>query len=101
MRDAGSAMTRLWGGIKYGLGHLGHINQTGPKALNGGEILVSAGEWSWLSKSRKRWRTGGECEYIYRMQNTTDHTNVSKLVEMIGAKDVPGTAEAQSKQVEA
>jgi hypothetical protein len=34
----------------------------------------------------------GECEYIYRMQNTVDHTNVSKLAEMVGVKVVPSEA---------
>jgi hypothetical protein len=34
----------------------------------------------------------GECEYIYRMQNTVDHTNVSKLAELIGVKVVSEAA---------
>jgi hypothetical protein len=46
MRDAGSTAARIWGGIKGALGHLEHVNYVGPKALNGGEVLVSAGEWS-------------------------------------------------------
>jgi hypothetical protein len=94
MRDAGSTTARIWGGIKGALGHLEHVNYVGPKALNGGEVLVSAGEWSW-----PRWFCGflltgidGECEYIYRMQNTVDHTNVSKLAEMVGVKVVPSEA---------
>lgn len=44
MRSAGSAMSRVWGGVKGALGHLEHVNYVGPKALNGGEVLVSAGE---------------------------------------------------------
>jgi hypothetical protein len=44
MRDAGSAMGRIFGGIKGALGHLEHLNQTGPKALNGGEVVISAGK---------------------------------------------------------
>jgi peroxiredoxin len=79
MRDAGSTTARIWGGIKGALGHLEHVNYVGPKALNGGEGLVSA---------------DGECEYIYRMQNTVDHTNVSKLTEMVGVKVVPSEASA-------
>jgi hypothetical protein len=45
MRDAGSMMSRVFGGIKGALGNLQHVNQTGPKALNGGEIVISAGEY--------------------------------------------------------
>jgi len=28
----------------------------------------------------------GECEYMYRMQNTVDHTNVSELARLIGVE---------------
>jgi hypothetical protein len=45
MRDAGSAMNRIWGGIRAALGHLEHVNSVGPKALNGGEVVISAGKW--------------------------------------------------------
>jgi hypothetical protein len=34
----------------------------------------------------------GECEYIYRMQNTVDHTNVSKLAETVGVEVAPSAA---------
>jgi hypothetical protein len=37
-------MGRIFGGIKGALGHLEHLNQTGPKALNGGEVVISAGK---------------------------------------------------------
>jgi hypothetical protein len=30
--------------------------------------------------------TEGECEYIYRMQNTVDHTNISEIAKLLGAK---------------
>jgi hypothetical protein len=30
----------------------------------------------------------GECEYIYRMQNTMDHTNVGELARLLGARNV-------------
>ncbi|KAF2844826.1 hypothetical protein T440DRAFT_461508 [Plenodomus tracheiphilus IPT5] len=69
MRDAGSAMARLWGGIKGALGGLQHVNYVGPKSLNGGEVIISA---------------DGKCEYIYRMQNTVDHTNISELADLLG-----------------
>lgn len=36
-------MGRVWGGIRGALGHLEHINHVGPKALNGGEAVISAG----------------------------------------------------------
>ncbi|KAI8942920.1 hypothetical protein NX059_000958 [Plenodomus lindquistii] len=44
MRNAGSAMSRIWGGITYQLGNLQHLNDMGPKSLNGGELILSAGE---------------------------------------------------------
>ena len=44
MRNAGSTMARIWGGIKYGLGNIGQLNNVGPKSLNGGEVVISAGE---------------------------------------------------------
>jgi hypothetical protein len=43
MRDAGSAMARVWGGIKGALGQLEYTRYIGPKSLNGGEVVVSAG----------------------------------------------------------
>ena len=46
MRNAGSTMSRIFGGIKGALGNLQHVNSVGPKALNGGEVVLSAGKWS-------------------------------------------------------
>ncbi|RMZ69612.1 Thioredoxin AAED1 [Pyrenophora seminiperda CCB06] len=71
MRNEGSAMSRVWGGIKGALGSLQHVTYVGPKALNGGEVIISA---------------DCECEYMYRMQNTVDHTNVSELARLIGVE---------------
>lgn len=45
MRNAGSAMARVFGGIKGALGSLQHVNSVGPKALNGGEVVLSPGEF--------------------------------------------------------
>jgi hypothetical protein len=28
----------------------------------------------------------GTCDYVYRMQSTIDHTNVSELARLLGAK---------------
>jgi hypothetical protein len=44
MRNAGSTVSRVLGGIKGALGSLQHINSVGPKALNGGEVVLSAGK---------------------------------------------------------
>jgi len=44
MRNAGSTMSRIFGGIKGALGNLQHVNSVGPKALNGGEVVLSAGK---------------------------------------------------------
>jgi len=44
MGDAGGVMYRIWGGLKYALGSIQHVQQVGPTRLNGGEVVVSAGE---------------------------------------------------------
>jgi hypothetical protein len=44
MRGEGGQLARWWGGIKGALGSLQHINRTGPKSLNGGEVIISAGK---------------------------------------------------------
>jgi hypothetical protein len=46
MKDAGSTMARVFGGIKGALGHLEHFGTTGPKTLNGGEVVISAGKFA-------------------------------------------------------
>jgi hypothetical protein len=43
MKDAGTAMSRIFGGIKGALGNLQHTPYIGPKALNGGELIISSG----------------------------------------------------------
>lgn len=43
MQDAGTAMGRIFGGIKGALGNLQHTPHIGPKALNGGEVIIAAG----------------------------------------------------------
>lgn len=52
MKDAGSAMSRVFGGIKGALGNLQHTPYIGPKGLNGGEVVLTAGEssqiYTWL-----------------------------------------------------
>ncbi|KAI4914708.1 hypothetical protein J4E90_004740 [Alternaria incomplexa] len=83
MRNAGSTMSRIFGGIKGALGNLQHVNSVGPKALNGGEVVLSA---------------DGECEYMYRMQNTVDHTNISELAKLIGAEYTPVSSEEGKEQ---
>ena len=44
MRDAGSTVARIWGGIKGALSNLQYVNNVGPKALNGGEVVISDGK---------------------------------------------------------
>jgi hypothetical protein len=91
MRIAGSVMARTWASVRMALGHLDHVNYVGPKSLNGGEVIISAGKLSppnpqFPCASSAEQSTDGECEYIYRMQNTVDHTNVSKLASLLGAQ---------------
>jgi len=45
--------------------------------------------------------TAGECEYIYRMQNTVDHTNISEIAGLLGAKYTePGVGERTQEACE-
>jgi hypothetical protein len=44
------------------------------------------------------WWVDGGCEYMYRMQNTVDHTNVEELARLIGVEFTPfGKEEATDK----
>ncbi|KAF1931337.1 uncharacterized protein M421DRAFT_56769 [Didymella exigua CBS 183.55] len=70
MQGAGTAMGRIFGGIKVALGDIKNTPYIGPKAQNGGEVIIAA---------------DGTCEYMYRMQNTVDHTSVAELMRIIGA----------------
>jgi len=81
MKNEGTYWSRVWKGIRVASSHLEHVNAVGPKSQNGGEVVISP---------------EGKCEYIYRMQNTADHTNTSELAMVLGAKYSPaenGTAE--------
>jgi hypothetical protein len=40
----------------------------------------------------------GECEYMYRMQNTVDHTNVEELAGLVGVECNPSGKEEETKQ---
>ena len=85
MRDAGSAMSRIFGGIKGALGNLQHTAYIGPKALNGGELIIAAGAYELtVPQIRTNSYRDGTCEYMHRMQNTVDHTNVAELIDLIG-----------------
>lgn len=88
MQDAGSAMSRVFGGIKGALGNLQHTAYIGPKALNGGEVIIAAGTFKSamlnILLNTIDVSSDGKCEYMNRMQNTVDHTNVSELVDLIG-----------------
>ncbi|KAF3050146.1 hypothetical protein E8E11_010019 [Didymella keratinophila] len=86
MKDAGTAMNRVFGGIKAALGDIRNTPYIGPKAQNGGEVIIAA---------------EGTCEYMCRMQNTVDHTNVADLVQIVGATpaaDGGNYGEAQTNQ---
>ncbi|KAL5374851.1 hypothetical protein DPSP01_011603 [Paraphaeosphaeria sporulosa] len=71
MQDAGGTVSRIVGGIKGALGNLQHTAYIGPKSLNGGEVIVGA---------------DGKCEYMYRMQNTVDHTSIAGLAQIVGVE---------------
>jgi hypothetical protein len=44
MRDMGGSLARYWGGFKGALGSLQYTAYVGPKSLNGGELVISAGK---------------------------------------------------------
>lgn len=44
MKDQGSYVSRVMGGVKGALGDLGNLSNVGPKSQNGGEVILSAGE---------------------------------------------------------
>jgi hypothetical protein len=44
MSDAGGLVSRIFGGIAYGLKNIQQINQSGPHSLDGGELVISAGK---------------------------------------------------------
>lgn len=44
MKDAGTAMSRVFGGIKAALGDIRNTPYIGPKAQNGGEVIIAAGK---------------------------------------------------------
>jgi hypothetical protein len=45
MLNAGTAISRIVGGIKGALSNLQHTAYIGPKALNGGELIITAGKY--------------------------------------------------------
>lgn len=54
MQNAGTAMSRIFGGIKAALGNLQHTAYIGPKALNGGEMIITAGKYFGIIMSPKK-----------------------------------------------
>lgn len=93
MRDAGGTVSRILGGVKGALGNLQHTAYIGPKSLNGGEVVIDAGRFIQDSCGCKDVADAdgcveGKCEYMYRMQNTVDHTNVADLASIIGVAEV-------------
>ncbi|KAH6632900.1 hypothetical protein C7974DRAFT_433114 [Boeremia exigua] len=71
MENEGTLVGRIFGGIVGAVTNIQHTPYIGPKALNGGEVIIA---------------TDGSCEYIYRMQNTVDHVDVSELARIIGVR---------------
>lgn len=92
-------MSRLFGGIKGALGNLQHTPYIGPKGLNGGEMIISAGNCESILSLHitTNYSKEGRCEYMYRMQNTVDHTNVAELAKFIGVELVTDKGEELNK----
>lgn len=98
MQSSGSYLSRVMGGVKGALGDMGNINNVGPKSQNGGEVIINKSEFSPIpfrrgaSSPKERNAVAecvangldGECEYIYRMQNTVDHTSLAELASLLG-----------------
>jgi hypothetical protein len=85
MVGQGSTVSRVLGGVKSALGDLGNFGNQGPMAQNGGEVIMTPGE-SNVTIQEDKLRKDGQCEYIYRMQNTVDHTDISKISSLLGVK---------------
>lgn len=88
MQSSGSYFTRVMGGVKGALGDMGNISNVGPKSQNGGEVIINKGKFEPRSRGWNRDRVeadgvDGECEYIYRMQNTVDHTSLAELASLL------------------
>jgi hypothetical protein len=49
MKDQGSYVSRVMGGVKGALGDLGNLSNVGPKSQNGGEVILSTGKWERLA----------------------------------------------------
>lgn len=98
MQGLGSSGSRIWGGLKGALSDLGNVSNVGPKSQNGGEVIVSPGQFLHtpveLMADWNPSRTDGQCEYIYRMQNTVDHTNLSELRTLLKANANAGETHA-------
>ncbi|KAF2822231.1 hypothetical protein CC86DRAFT_331112 [Ophiobolus disseminans] len=78
MGDAGGVVYRIYAGWKYAMSSISHINDVGPKSLNGGEVVIGA---------------DGKCEFVHRMQNTVDHAHVKELAGVLGARFDEGMKE--------
>jgi hypothetical protein len=87
MRDAGGVVARWFSGVKAALGSLQNLPYVGPKSQNGGEVILSAGEFKspCFHVVTLMAYAEGECEFISRMQTTVDHINVSELATLLGA----------------
>lgn len=44
MQNAGTSLNRVFGGIKAALGDIMNTPYIGPKAQNGGEVVIAAGK---------------------------------------------------------
>lgn len=95
MRGAGGPVARWFSGVTAALGSLQNLPHVGPKSQNGGEVIISAGEFEpqAFHISMLMICAEGECEFINRMQTTVDHINVSELATLLGASKHENAAE--------
>ena len=65
MRDMGGSLARYWGGLKGALGSLQYTAYVGPKSLNGGELVISAGKLSDMKSIRRELTMGRRRVRVY------------------------------------
>lgn len=75
MLNAGSTMTRIIGGVKGAIINLQHVSYIGPKSLNGGEVVISKGEYTCVGA--RFWRVNARTLIVVKIWNANTFTECS------------------------
>jgi hypothetical protein len=100
--NLGGVIKRTITAIKVGpMAHIGDVMTVGPKAQNGGEMILEAGELFLRCGLGLADKLDGTCPFLHRMIHTADHTELDVLAKEIGATHVPGVKAADAMQCKA